>query len=216
MLAFLKDHAPDFRNDVIEDCGNDYSSRNVVKDVMRDFKNVFRWAEKVQDHFLNTQDDSDSKAKAMNALLDYIDLFWYSWLLNNYEPLKEECKNIPRKPAVKKQQVIQEAEEKKRAEYQESIFNDIIGTTEKKNRIFDVLKTALNGKGGKQAATVLEAAMELGWLSKRPKFPAMKLLWGVIGSSQAVSKCFEGDMCNLPEKDINARKTELMEIMEKT
>lgn len=210
--VFLNESIDAFQEMVIIDKMNGYAASSIIVNVHRTLKTFMAWAESLPTEYINHSSEGDSKESRLREIALVIEFLWLTWLITEYEPvMKEANANLVVLPIEERTRISKEhKEENSRDERREKLFECIIGTTPKeREKIFNTLASLVNGKGGKDLAPYLRAAIDLNLLSRTPDFPAMKAFWGITKSQPALSRYLSFDDCSCPEKVIEEKKNEI-------
>ena len=214
--SFLEEELANFQNMVLHDKANDFPGSSFVSDILKTLRTFICWTEQLPVEYLNPQSSDDEKFQLLREINMKIAFLWIPWLENDYAPIIIESEKVPHvMPLDNLQHQNKKNREEKLAEkYREEIFSKIIGATPQvKERIFNVLKLLLNGKGGAELAPYLQAAKELKLITRKPLFPAMKMYWGIINKSSALSRYMSDDYCSIDEEIVEAKKDEIRALL---
>lgn len=210
--AFLNESIAAFQEMVIIDKINGYAASSIIINVHRTFKTFMAWTASLPMEFINHQSGEDTKEYRLRNLALDIEFLWVSWLLLQYEPvMKDANANLVVVPIEERTRMAKEhREDGVRDERRDKLFECIIGTSPKEREIvFNTLASLVCGKGGKELAPYLKAAIEMNLLSKTPDFPAMKAFWGITKTQPALSRYLSFDDCSCPKKTIEEKKKEI-------
>lgn len=210
--VFLNENIGPFQEMVIEDKKNGYAASSIIVNVHRTLQTFMAWAESLPEEFINQHSDEGSKEFRLREIILVIDFLWISWLITMYEPVMTESKSNPVVlPVGERLRASKEQKDEAALEaYREKIFECIIGASPKEREIiFHTLASVVNGKGGKDLAPYLKAAIDLKLLSKTPDFPSMKALWRITKTQAALSRYLSFDDCKCSDELIAAKKKEI-------
>lgn len=210
--VFLNESIETFQELVIIDKMNGYAASSIIISVHRTLKTFMAWAESLPTEYINHPSDGDTKESRLREIALVIDFLWVTWLITEYEPVMREANaNLVVLPIEEKTRISREnKEDASRDAHRKKLFECIIGTSPKeRERIFNTLASLVDGKGGKELAPYLKAAIDLGLLSRTPDFPSMKTFWGITKTQPALSKYLSFDDCNCSDKIIEEKKKEI-------
>ena len=214
--TFLDDELVNFQNLVLEDKQNGYMASSFVTNIRTTFNTFLQWVGELPNEYLNPEDSDSEKENILRNICLELSCLWIPWLDSDYEPLVKGAKIVPDVAPIemRTEQIKFNRQEKMDAEQRTRLFNVIIGSTpDEKKRIYEAMQSIVRGKGGKQLALCLKAAIELGLLSEVPHFDAMKRFWGITKSQPALSKCLSSVDDTLHEKDVESRKSEIAHLL---
>lgn len=211
--VFLNESIEAFQEMVIIDKMNGYAASSIIISVHRTLKTFMAWAESLPTEYINHTSESDTKEARLREIALVIEFLWLTWLITEYEPvMKEANANLVVLPIEERTKIAKEhKEESSLDERREKLFECIIGASPKEREIiFNTLASVVSGKGGKDLAPYLKAAIELNLLSRTPDFPSMKTFWGITKTQPALSRYLSFDDCSCSEKIIEEKKKEIM------
>lgn len=171
------------------------------------------WAESLPVEYINRPSESDTKEARLREIALVIEFLWLTWLITEYEPVMVEANaNLVVLPIEERNRIAREhKDESSLEERREKLFECIIGESPKEREIvFNTIASLVNGKGGKDLAPYLKAAIELNLLSRTPDFPSMKTFWGITKTQSALSRYLSFDDCSCSEKVIEEKKKEIL------
>ncbi len=192
---------------VLQDKEKGYPASGFIIKIRRILDTFLIWVESLPHKILDSKSDNEKEGLLANICL-LISFNWIPWLDRDYEPLAKEAQLVPNVMPIDemREKAKISREEKRVNELRGKLFGAIIGRTPSdKERIFEILKSLVVGKGGKELALYLEAAKVMGLLTQTPTFASMQKFWGVVNSHSALSKNFG----MLDDREINAKKQEI-------
>lgn len=210
--AFLDESIESFQEMVIMDKINGYAASSIIVNVHRTLKTFMAWAESMPTEFINDHSEESSKEYRLRELILVIEFLWVAWLVAEYEPvMKESNVNLVVLPFEERNRIAKEQKEEiSNEERRQKLFECIIGPTPKeRQRIFNGIAAVVRGKGGKELAPYIKAAIDMNLLSRTPDFPSMKVFWGITKSQPALSRYLSSDDCSCPEKLIAEKRDEI-------
>lgn len=215
--SFLEEEYEGFQERVVEDIHLNYSAKSLVSDINRTLRTFMSWTEQLPEEMLNPADGDDEKAQLLREITLKVGFLWIPWLSDNYAPISEASPEVPLVMPVEVR--IEESRKSKKEqlaeEYRNDIFSKIIGATfQEKERIFTVLKSLVQNKGGSDLAPYLQAAKELKLITGKPKFPAMEMFWKVTKTSQALSRYMTDNDCFINEDIVESKKKEINHMLD--
>ena len=211
--VFLNESIEPFQEMVIKDKMNGYAASSIIVSIHRTFKTFMAWAESLPTEFINDHSEETSKEYRLREIILVIEFIWVAWLITEYEPVMKEANvNLVVLPFEERTRIAKDnMEESSREERRQKLFDCIIGATPKEREIiFNALASVVRGKGGKELAPYLRAAIEMNLLSRTPDFPSMKVFWGITKSQPALSRYLSSDDCSCPEKLIAEKREEIL------
>lgn len=210
--VFLNESIESFQEMVIIDKMNGYASSSIILNIHRTLRTFMAWTESLPTEYINHPSDDDTKESRLREIALVIEFLWLSWLATEYEPvIREANTNLAVLPIEERSRITKERKEDVDLDVRrEKLYECIIGASPKEREIvFNTLASVVCGKGGKDLAPYLKAAIELNLLSRTPDFPAMKVFWGITKTQPALSRYLSFDDCNCPEKIIEEKKKEI-------
>lgn len=211
--AFLDESIESFQEMVIMDKINGYAASSIIVNVHRTLKTFMAWAESMPTEFINDHSEESSKEYRLRELILVIEFLWVAWLVAEYEPVMKEANvNLVVLPFEERNRITKEQKEEiSNEERRQKLFECIIGSTPKeRQKIFNGIAAVVRGKGGKELAPYIKAAIDMNLLSRTPDFPSMKVFWGITKSQPALSRYLSSDDCSCPEKLIAEKREEIL------
>lgn len=209
--TFLTDAIVPFQDLTLIDKQHGYPAASFVIKVRRIFDTFLLWSETLPQELLDpaTEGDKENSLRNICMLLSFL---WIPWMETDYEPLAKQAQLVPKVMPIDEVREIakKNRQEKELDTMRSKLFSVIVGSTPaERERIFDNLKSLVKGKGGKELALYIRAAINLGILTRIPPFECMKKFWGVTMSQQSLSRFINKTDSALDEKDVESKQHEI-------
>lgn len=210
---FVENELVGFQELALNDMTSGYCASWFVSNIAKTINTFLSWAERLPVEYLNPKTGGDEKEHSLRKICFTLSCHWIPWIYKNYRQLAGDSTFAEKiQPAESLGESAKRSKEEREAnEMREELFKFIIGASpEEKVRVFSAMKELVYGKGDRELAAYIKAAIEMKILTTSPNFKAMKLFWGVANTQGAMSKYFSKVDSLLTEEEVENKKSEII------